>query len=137
MKKTLPDAVKSQSEFRQRLKAGEVDPLYLFEGRERYLRDLALRELEAATIDPFDEFHDVARWLPELAGDRDLPEAEWVRVNRQSQALVDAFATVRATAATDRPRSYGGRRELFESGLRELRAVADVFPKGKIERARE
>lgn len=52
MKKTLPDAVKSQSEFRQRLKAGEVEPLYLFEGRERYLRDLALRELEAATIDP-------------------------------------------------------------------------------------
>lgn len=52
MKKTQPDAVKSQSEFRQRLKAGEIGPLYLFEGRERYLRDIALQELEAATINP-------------------------------------------------------------------------------------
>jgi hypothetical protein len=29
------------------------------------------------------------------------------------------------------------RRELFESGLRELRAVADAFPRGKVEEARE
>ena len=92
---------------------------------------------EAVAIDPFDEFHDVARWLPELAGDSDLAEAEWVRVERQARTFVDAFAPVRAAALADRPRSYDGRRELFEAGLRELRAVADSFPRSKIQEARE
>ena len=92
---------------------------------------------EAVAIDPFDEFHDVARWLPELAGDSDLAEAEWVRVERQARTFVDAFAPVRAAALADRPRSYDGRRELFEAGLRELRAVADSFPRSKIQETRE
>jgi hypothetical protein len=91
----------------------------------------------AEPIDPFDEFHDVARWLPELAGDSDLGEAEWVRVNRQAKTLVDAFAPVRAAAAAARPSAYGGRREVFESGLRELRAVAESFPRGRVGEARE
>ncbi|MFM7072170.1 MAG: hypothetical protein ACKO38_10310 [Planctomycetota bacterium] len=91
----------------------------------------------AEPIDPFDEFHDVARWLPELAGDSDLGEAEWVRVNRQAKTLVDAFAPVRAAAAAARPNAYGGRREVFESGLRELRAVAESFPRGRVGEARE
>lgn len=88
-------------------------------------------------IDPFDEFHDVTRWLPELAGDSDLAEVEWGRVNGQSRTLVGAFASVRSAAAAARTSSYQMRRELFESGLRELRAVADAFPRGKVEEARE
>lgn len=88
-------------------------------------------------IDPFDEFHDLARWLPELAGDSDLVEAEWVRVNRQARLLVDAFAPVRAAALADRRRSYDSRREMFASGLRELRAVADAFPRNNLREERE
>jgi len=52
MKKAGPDAIKSRSDFQRRLKAGEIDPLYLFDGGERFLRDAALRELEMAAIDP-------------------------------------------------------------------------------------
>jgi hypothetical protein len=88
-------------------------------------------------IDPFDEFHDLARWLPELAGDSDLVEAEWVRVNRQARILVDALAPVRAAALADRLRSYDSRREMFASGLRELRAVADAFPRNNLREERE
>jgi hypothetical protein len=32
---------------------------------------------------------DDVRWLPEIAGDSDMPEADWNLVNRVSQQLVD------------------------------------------------
>jgi DNA polymerase-3 subunit delta len=42
----------SQAEFHRRLKAGRIDPVYLLEGSESYLRDTALRELIEAAVDP-------------------------------------------------------------------------------------
>ncbi|MDX2043568.1 MAG: DNA polymerase III subunit delta [Acidobacteriota bacterium] len=46
-----PDALKSQSDFYRKLKSGQIAPLYLFEGGERYLRDQALKKLTEAAID--------------------------------------------------------------------------------------
>ena len=45
------DAVKSQSDFHRKLQSGQIAPLYLFEGTERFLRDQALKKLEAAAVD--------------------------------------------------------------------------------------
>jgi DNA polymerase III subunit delta len=45
------DAVKSQSEFHRKLQGGQIGPLYLFEGSERYLRDQALKKLLEAAVD--------------------------------------------------------------------------------------
>ena len=52
MKKSSPDAGKSRAEFVREVKSGELAPLYLFDGPERYLRDEALRNLTARAIDP-------------------------------------------------------------------------------------
>src|SRR5215475_13612005 len=45
------DAVKSQSEFHRKLQGGQIAPLYLFEGSEKYLRDQALKKLIDASVD--------------------------------------------------------------------------------------
>jgi DNA polymerase-3 subunit delta len=45
------DAVKSQSEFHRKLQSGQIGPLYLFEGSEKYLRDQALKKLLEAAVD--------------------------------------------------------------------------------------
>ncbi len=46
MKKTgSGDSQKSQSEFNRKLQSGQIAPLYLFEGSEKYLRDQALKNL--------------------------------------------------------------------------------------------
>lgn len=52
MKKTgSGDSLKSQSEFHRKLQSGQIGPLYLFEGSERYLRDQALKKLLEAAVD--------------------------------------------------------------------------------------
>jgi DNA polymerase III subunit delta len=45
------DAVKSQSEFHRKVQSGQIGPLYLFEGSEKYLRDQALKKLLEAAVD--------------------------------------------------------------------------------------
>lgn len=45
------DAVKSQSDFHRKLQSGQIAPLYLLEGTERYLRDQALKKLSEAAVD--------------------------------------------------------------------------------------
>lgn len=52
MKKSSPDGAKSQADFRRQLKAGEIAPLYLFEGTELLLREEALRSLAGAALTP-------------------------------------------------------------------------------------
>ena len=52
MKKTgSGDSLKSQSEFYRKLQSGQIAPLYLFEGAEKYLRDQALKKLLDASVD--------------------------------------------------------------------------------------
>lgn len=52
MKRQNPaDSVKSQSEFHRRLQNNQLAPLYLFEGKESYLRDRALKKLLKAAVD--------------------------------------------------------------------------------------
>jgi len=52
MKKTgSGDSLKSQSEFYRKLQSGQIAPLYLFEGSEKYLRDQALNKLLGASVD--------------------------------------------------------------------------------------
>ncbi len=50
-KQTSTDPVKSQSEFNRKLQSGQIAPLYLFEGSEKYLRDQVLKKLLEASID--------------------------------------------------------------------------------------
>lgn len=45
------DSFKSQSDFYRRLQSGQIAPLYLFEGSEKYLRDQALKKLLDAAVD--------------------------------------------------------------------------------------
>ncbi len=45
------DALKSQTDFYRKLKGGQIAPLYLFEGTERYSRDQALKKLTEAAVD--------------------------------------------------------------------------------------
>ncbi|HEY6403187.1 MAG TPA: DNA polymerase III subunit delta [Blastocatellia bacterium] len=45
------DAVKSQSEFHRKLQGGQIEPLYLFEGSEKYLRDQSLKKLLEVGVD--------------------------------------------------------------------------------------
>ncbi len=45
------DALKSQTDFYRKLKSGQIAPLYLFEGTERYSRDQALKKLTEAAVD--------------------------------------------------------------------------------------
>src|SRR5262249_55712887 len=45
------DAVKCQSEFHRKLQGGQIAPLYLFEGSERYLRDQALKKLLEVAVE--------------------------------------------------------------------------------------
>jgi hypothetical protein len=42
-RQTSQDALKSQSDFHRKLQSGQIAPLYLLEGTERYLRDQALK----------------------------------------------------------------------------------------------
>jgi DNA polymerase III subunit delta len=51
MKKTAPDAQKTQSDFYRRLREGRIAPLYLLEGSEHYLRRQALESLKVAALD--------------------------------------------------------------------------------------
>lgn len=52
MKKTgSGDSLKSRSEFHRKLQSGQISPLYLFEGSERYLRDQALKKLLDVSVD--------------------------------------------------------------------------------------
>lgn len=50
-RQTSQDAAKSQSDFHRKLKAGQIAPLYLFEGSEAYLRDRSLKKLTEAAVD--------------------------------------------------------------------------------------
>jgi DNA polymerase-3 subunit delta len=45
------DSVKSLSDFHRKLQSGQIAPLYLFEGSEKYLRDQALKKLLEAAVD--------------------------------------------------------------------------------------
>ncbi len=49
--KNSGDALKSQQEFRRNLDSGKIGPLYLLEGAETYLRDLALKKLIEKAVD--------------------------------------------------------------------------------------
>ncbi|MGH9938673.1 MAG: DNA polymerase III subunit delta, partial [Blastocatellia bacterium] len=50
-KQTSADSLKSQSEFHRKLQGGQIAPLYLFEGPEKYLRDRALKKLLETAVD--------------------------------------------------------------------------------------
>src|SRR5215510_6208792 len=50
-KQNSADAVKSQSDFHRKLQSGQIAPLYLFVGSEKYLRDQALQKLLDVSVD--------------------------------------------------------------------------------------
>jgi DNA polymerase-3 subunit delta len=50
-KSAAPDPLKAQAELDRDLKAGKFAPLYLFEGKEAYLREQAVKKLAAAAVD--------------------------------------------------------------------------------------
>jgi hypothetical protein len=54
---------------------------------------IEVRDAELAAK-KFKELQDIVRWLPELAGESDLPEAEWNEVQQISRSLQTSLATI-------------------------------------------
>ncbi|MDX2037638.1 MAG: hypothetical protein SFX72_13380 [Isosphaeraceae bacterium] len=61
---------------------------------------------------------DVARWLPEIAGDSDLPEKEWNLVNDAAIPISKAFETIAATTG-DRSKPIAE----LDARIRDLEAI--------------
>ena len=50
------------------------------------------QKIHDVVIDPFTELVDIARWLPDIAGDGDLPREAWTKVNKaagEMQKILD------------------------------------------------
>jgi DNA polymerase III subunit delta len=111
------DAVKSQSEFNRRLQGGQIGPLYLFEGVERYLRDQALKKLLEAAVDEsardfnfarisvaqgnLDDALALARQFPMISTRRMVVVAGFESINddKQLEALKDYLRSPAETTA--------------------------------------
>jgi len=52
MRKAAPDSGKSREVLEQQVRTGQFAPLYLLEGPEKWLRERALHQIQAAAIDP-------------------------------------------------------------------------------------
>jgi Fe-S-cluster formation regulator IscX/YfhJ len=67
----------------------------------------------------FIEFHDLLRWLPEIAAESDLPEQEWNKLAEQSASLEQAWLELGRT---------GQRQSFPETGLKQLNEqLADII----------
>jgi hypothetical protein len=62
--------------------------------RHRFNQFSKLLEIrdDELVIRKFNELQDIVRWLPELAGESDLPEAEWNEVQNISRSLQTKLA---------------------------------------------
>ena len=92
--------------------------------REVQRRATALAGGDAAANEPdLHELLDILRWLPELAGDSDLPEADWNRVSETAGQLIALYEPLQIAHGRGQKSSFPAA-EQIEPLLSELRAAA-------------
>jgi hypothetical protein len=96
--------------------------------------DVLIQEIESdsardtATIDVFAEWTDLIRWLPDMAGDSDLKEPDWNRVNEATRQLEQIG---RAWEKLD----GDSRRSAFRSSIKAIRECWVILDEVARERA--
>jgi DNA polymerase-3 subunit delta len=147
MKRSLSsDALKSQSDFNRQLQSGQIEPLYLLEGAETYLRDEALKRLIKAAVDEAVwEFNvttisvgqgnlDVAlahaRQMPLISPRRVMVVKDFEAINdeRQLEVLKDYLRTPVATTALVFVSAALDKRRNIASMLQKTCAVVSFAP---------
>lgn len=83
----------------------------------------------AERLQHLQELIEVVRWLPYLAGDSELPEEAWVRVERASRRLEHRFHQQWQLLRQTRQPEGGARYDDVQAELRLLRQIAaSAFP---------
>jgi hypothetical protein len=75
----------------------------LLAGHEAAAAALAAGRNDAAHDEHLPILSDLARWLPEIAADSDLPEAAWNRVAQAASTLQSVYESVHTTLDADGP----------------------------------
>ncbi len=109
MKKSAgPDPLKSQADFDRNLKAGKFAPLYLFEGKEAYLRDQAVKQLaDVAVADEMRDFN----YAQVAVTEGDLGEAlalanQFPMMAERRMVVVTGFEAVNDERQLERLKAY-------------------------------
>lgn len=74
------------------------------------------------------ELLEIARWMPEIAGDSDLPETEWNVVDRVSVQLCDLFQKQLGLLQQGQAIDLKPHRDSIRAATEELRKVAATMP---------
>jgi hypothetical protein len=74
------------------------------------------------------EMIDIVRWLPYIAGESDLPEAQWNVVHQASERLQPLLQQQYARVQRGAPAELQSVQSLLEATLAELRQVASSQP---------
>jgi hypothetical protein len=82
------------------------------------------RRPDQGSAQQWQELLDIVRWLPEIAGDSDLPEAEWNVVNRVSGELTPLVERHCAQAAAAEPLAPAALAASIGKATQQLRKLA-------------
>jgi hypothetical protein len=72
------------------------------------------------------ELVDIVRWLPEIAGDSDLPEEPWNTVDQVSQQLAGLLQKAAAGAQAGEPPALAPLHSTVDAALDKLRTAAEL-----------
>ena len=102
------DALKAQTEFERNLKAGKFAPLYLFEGKEAYLREQAVKRFAIAAVDDAMRDFNYARLA---LNEGDLGEAlalanQFPMISARRLVVVTAFEAVNDERQLEQLKAY-------------------------------
>ena len=73
-------------------------------------------------IDAFTELRDVARWLPAIASDSDMPADQWKQVESIAANLTDRLEKVSGTDASSQRTQYKSKQEEISAEVSKLEA---------------
>ncbi|MDX1948047.1 MAG: hypothetical protein SFU86_21795 [Pirellulaceae bacterium] len=74
------------------------------------------------------ELLDIVRWLPELAGDSDLAEADWNQVEQASRQMLAPVRRAWLAAGRGQQWNFASLHDTIERGLPPLRRIAATLP---------
>lgn len=86
---------------------------------------------DAGELDAISEAHDIARWLPEIAADSDLPESPWVRIEASAKEMQQILAGAMEFAESERREMYLRDASRLRQLNEELREVSREYPHPK------
>lgn len=87
---------------------------------------LAAEEKIDSKLDPWDEYLDLVRWLPELAADSDLAKEPWDNIHQTSKGLEQSLKPILASAHPES--AYSEAVAEIEPLLNELDRAVRLFP---------